>query len=189
LVWLAYSMGLTSTFVEKLQAGRQMIEQFRQVPWLVLVLGLAIVPAICEEWFFRGFVLSALLVEATPRKAILVSAFLFGMFHVVGASLAAERFLPSTLMGLILGWVCWRSGSVLPGMLLHAVHNAILLSIGYYEVPLRQSGWLHLDPGQLTILGTVSVLAAFVAWRILAGRQVGNDARSDSPGTFSDSTT
>jgi hypothetical protein len=45
---------------------------------------------------------------------------LFGLFHVViGSPASPERFLPSVFMGLLLGWLAWRSGSVLPGMLLH----------------------------------------------------------------------
>src|SRR5205085_1627570 len=63
-------------------------------------------------------------------RAILVSALLFGVFHIVlGGTLAVERLVPSVLMGLALGWVRWRSGSVWPGMLLHASHNAQLLSL------------------------------------------------------------
>ena len=32
-------------------------------------------------------------------------------------------------MGLVLGWVSYRTGSVLPGMLLHVLHNTVLLTV------------------------------------------------------------
>lgn len=52
----------------------------------------------------------------------------FGLFHVVLAGGAApERWLPSTMLGLLLGWLTWRSRSILPSILLHAVHNTTLL--------------------------------------------------------------
>ena len=48
--------------------------------------------------------------------------------------------LPSTLLGLVLGWVCWRTKSVFPGMLLHATHNGLLLLIGRYQDDLAKVG-------------------------------------------------
>ena len=99
-----------------------------------LFLTLAIIPAVFEELFFRGFLFSALINKTTVRRAILISAVLFGVFHVVVTSaLALERFVPSTCMGIVLGWVCWRTGSIFPGMLLHACHNGLLVTVGYYQ--------------------------------------------------------
>src|SRR5262249_36927513 len=113
-------------FSEHIQA---LVKEWRSIPWLVL-LALAIVPAVVEEFFFRGYLFNALLAVSRPRSAILGSALLFGIFHLVmGGTLAVERLVPSTLMGIALGWVRWRSGSVWPGMLLHASHNALLLSL------------------------------------------------------------
>ena len=52
------------------------------------------------------------------------SAVLFGVFHEV---LFSGRLLPSTFLGLVLGFVRLRSGSVLPGIVLHVLHNGLLL--------------------------------------------------------------
>jgi hypothetical protein len=43
--------------------------------------------------------------------------------------------LPSTLLGLILSAVCWHTGSIWPGMLLHVCHNAILIGVNPEDVP------------------------------------------------------
>ena len=65
-------------------------------------------------------------------------------------------------MGLILGWVCYRTQSVLPGMLLHATHNGLLLMVAYYQDDLKSRGWgveeqSHLP--QLWLIGaTVAIL-------------------------------
>ena len=103
---------------------------------------MAVVPAVFEELFFRGYLFSALEKRFSMWKTVLISARLFGAFHVLAKSfLATERFLPSTCMGIVLGLVAWRSGSVFPGMILHAVHNGLLLLIFYYRDELAALGW------------------------------------------------
>ena len=73
--------------------------------------------------------------------SIFSAAVLFGLFHViVKDALLFERLLPSTLMGIVLGIVFEKSGSVLPGMLLHVMHNALLIIVSEFESELIQLG-------------------------------------------------
>ena len=126
------------------RVGR-LAEQFRTLPPAVVILSLAVIPAVFEELFFRGFLFGALRGRFRPAATIVLSAVLFGVFHVVVRDmLAVERLLPSTALGLALGWLRSRSGSVLPGMLLHACHNASLLLLVYYQKSLEQIEWLNL---------------------------------------------
>ncbi|MBI1832953.1 MAG: CPBP family intramembrane metalloprotease [Planctomycetes bacterium] len=105
------------------------------VGWLVLAL--AVVPAVLEELFFRGLLFNALKARSGAVVTIGVSSVLFGITHfVLGGALGLERFAPSAILGLILGTVCWRSGSVWPSMILHVGHNAILLGLAPKEAPL-----------------------------------------------------
>jgi ABC-2 type transport system permease protein/sodium transport system permease protein len=69
---------------------------------------------------------------------VVISALLFGVFHEL---LFPGRLLPSTFLGLVLGWVRLRTASVIPGMLLHALHNGLLLSIIYFRDVLAERGW------------------------------------------------
>src|SRR5207302_8148612 len=86
-----------------------------------------IMAAVLEELFFRGFLFNALRARAGPWVTIGVTGVLFGLTHVfLGGALGLHRLLPSTALGLILGWVCWTSGSVWPGMALHVCHNVVL---------------------------------------------------------------
>src|SRR5262249_56297190 len=105
---------------------------------VAVVLCLGVIPAVLEELFFRGYLFSALCAASPPRTAIVVSALLFGLFHLVGPLLIVERGVTSTLLGLLLGWLAWRTGSVVPGMILHALHNTSLLLLAYYDT----SAWL-----------------------------------------------
>src|SRR5205085_2229556 len=91
-------------------------------PWAMI--GAFLFPAVFEEFFFRGYLFSALLNRGGPRVALWTSALLFGLFHLVVTDVfELERLVPSTVLGLVLGWVCLRSGSVWPAVLLHACHD------------------------------------------------------------------
>ena len=104
--------------------------------------------------------MGALQKAVTGKNAIIVSAVLFGVFHVITTSvLATERFLPSTFLGLVLGWVCLRTGSVLPGMLLHAAHNGLLLLIAYYREDLAARGWGLAEQSHMPVLWLVAAAA------------------------------
>jgi ABC-2 type transport system permease protein/sodium transport system permease protein len=93
-----------------------------------------VMQALLEELFFRGYLFGAMLGRFSASPTIAMSALLFGLTHVVlGDALGWERLLPSTLLGLVLGWVYWTSGSVLPGMLLHASYNAALVQVSSME--------------------------------------------------------
>lgn len=142
LVLFSQALGLFTLSSSKLEAVQKLLEQWQELSPLWIVFCLAVTPAVCEELFFRGYLLGALFGKTRPHTAIFISALLFGLFHVATTSvLAVERFLPSTFLGLFLGWVCYRTASVWPGMLLHATHNAFLLLIAYYRDALLERGW------------------------------------------------
>jgi ABC-2 type transport system permease protein/sodium transport system permease protein len=125
-----------------LAAAKQLIGKIQEVPPALLIATLGIVPAVCEEFFFRGYLLSALRNSMSATRAVLLSSVLFGVFHLVATDrLHFERLVPSTALGLVLGWLCVRSGSALPGMLLHAMHNSLLLAAAHYQHELADWGW------------------------------------------------
>lgn len=116
-------------FAEPLTAG------LKQVPWWWKLVTLALVPAVCEELFFRGWLLRSL--PTRPIVTILATAILFGLFHVlVRDALLWERFPPTAILGAILAWLAIRTGSLWPGILLHVVHNAMVLLLP------SAAGWL-----------------------------------------------
>jgi len=125
-----------------LEAARQLVDKIREISPVLVILALAVVPALCEEFFFRGFLMAAFQRSMSGARAVVLSAVLFGLFHLVAIEqLHFERLVPSTCLGLVLGWICLRSGSVLPGMVLHACHNAFLLLAAYYQKELAAWGW------------------------------------------------
>ena len=87
----------------------------------LLVVALTCVqPAIFEELGFRGVILSALQPTLAPMEAVIVSALLFMTLHLTFGS--CPHLL---IMGLVLGFLRVRTGSLLPGMLMHFTHNLL----------------------------------------------------------------
>jgi sodium transport system permease protein len=84
----------------------------------------ALLAAICEELAFRGFILSGLRQRFRPWPAILLSSFLFAVYH-----LNVFQALPAFVLGVVLGILTVRSGSLLPGMLLHFLNNGAVIGI------------------------------------------------------------
>jgi membrane protease YdiL (CAAX protease family) len=85
---------------------------------LNLVVVAAAVPVV-EELMFRGLGFS-LLSRFGPRAAVLGTGVLFGLVH--GFLVALPIFV---IVGLSLGWLRMRTGSVYPGMLMHGTFNAV----------------------------------------------------------------
>jgi sodium transport system permease protein len=135
---LSERLGLTTLSAKQIAAAKTMLDQFQTVPLWIIIVTLAIVPAIFEELCFRGFIFGALRTRLSGVHTIVASALLFGVFHEI---LSSGRLLPSTFLGLVLGWVRLRTRSVLPGMLLHAINNGLLLTVGYYQDELQTRGW------------------------------------------------
>ncbi len=170
LILAERAAGFATLSPEQLERVREVLGQWRALSPAVVVLALAVIPAVLEELFFRGYLFSALYRPERPWAAVLGTAALFGAFHlIVTDSLAVERLLPSTLLGVVLGWVAWRSGSVLPGMLLHTLHNSVIALLGYYEPWLKDRGWMlpaedHLPPAGLLAAAACALLGALWLW-------------------------
>lgn len=121
---------------------RDLVDQWRNVPWALIMVALAVVPGVFEEFFFRGWLFTSLRRLLRPASTIIASAVVFGLFHVVAAqALCPERFLPSTMLGLVLGWIRYRTGSIWPCVVMHTVHNGLLLSITYWQDELADRGY------------------------------------------------
>ncbi len=166
------------------QRGEQYVERIKQAPIWMLLLSMAIVPAICEELFFRGLLFRSFRTHFSPWKTIFATAILFGSFHLISSSgLTISRFLPTTIMGVILGWVCYRSGSVIPGILLHALHNAITVCFAYYRDDLIELGRITAEqenvPPQVLVVGAICATAGVLLLRFFSKPPEMDESSSD----------
>ena len=76
---------------------------------------------IIEEIGFRGIFLGGLLkTRCRPWIAILISALIFALFHGFGA-----QFVTALLFGILVGWLYWRTGSIIPSIIIHIANNSL----------------------------------------------------------------
>ncbi len=86
--------------------------------WGYLSIGL--LAPLGEELVFRGAILRRLLDSRLPLwGAIALSALLFMLIHMNPAQMPH-----AFLIGLLLGWMYWRTGSILPGVAFHWANNS-----------------------------------------------------------------
>lgn len=86
--------------------------------WGYITIGL--LAPVAEEVVFRGAILKSLLNKYSPWIAIVFSAVIFSVGHLNPAQMPH-----AFLIGLLLGWMYWRTGSILPGMAYHLANNSV----------------------------------------------------------------
>jgi len=87
--------------------------------WALIVMS-SIVAAICEETGFRGYMQGPLQKRYGPKTAIILTSILFTLIHLShrwAAPILPQIFFASVLLGLL----AWRSGSLIPGIIGHAI--------------------------------------------------------------------
>lgn len=135
----------------------------------LLLLFVAVIPAVCEEVLFRGLLMSGLKRSFGKAAVLLISAVAFGLFHFF-----LFKFATTMVLGLALAWLCWQAKSIWPAVLAHALHN------GFAVVQSRFPGWqtamgvnrddpfAHLPP---IVLGLAAVMLAG-AWMLCRHEEV-----------------
>jgi len=82
---------------------------------------------ICEEIFFRGFCFTAVRRAVGVAGSAIVTGAVFGLIHAGGTE--PEFLVPLSVLGALLCLLYWRTGSLIPCMVLHAINNSIALGV------------------------------------------------------------
>jgi membrane protease YdiL (CAAX protease family) len=102
------------------------------------ILRVVILAPIVEELIFRGVIFSGFQRIYPSFLAIFFSALLFALFH-----LNPWQLIPTFLLGLVLGFVRHRTGSLLAAIFTHALHNGMVFLAVYYHEVYDQIGWMQ----------------------------------------------
>lgn len=85
------------------------------------ILSIALLAPILEELLFRGAIQGQLQASGMrPWTAILVSSLIFGVVHMNPAQIPF-----AFLLGMMFGWLYYRTGSLLPGIIGHVLNNSV----------------------------------------------------------------
>ena len=99
-------------------------------------------------------IIGPLLQQYNPTKAILISALLFGVFHINPA-----QILPAFLIGILLAWTYYKTGSLIPCILMHVLNNSlsVYLSIKYPEAE-NMDDLINGSPYLVALVGSILLL-------------------------------
>jgi sodium transport system permease protein len=154
---------------EALVKLREIEGMFAIAPLWQALFVIALAPAICEELAFRGFILSGLRRMGHQWGAIFLSSALFGLAHGI-----LQQSIGAAVIGMVIGYLAVKSGSLLPGVVYHAVHNGLSVSIGRLSVDAVDSLPLlkfvfeeGSEPGELLYRWPAVVAAVLLAVGIL----------------------
>lgn len=142
-----------SEMVKKIFAG------LMQDEWLPMsLLAISITPGLCEELAFRGWIFSGLRSNNRAWPTIIISSILFGVMHVLLS--VYQQFFHSTVLGVVLGLLALRSGSLWPCVIMHMVNNAMAVLFGYWvKNSPSTAGWFFASPEGLRYHWPIAVLA------------------------------
>lgn len=161
-LWLALPLGVLlqwgaaclRTLLPAAAAGATMPAPQTPAEWLLALLALAVMPALCEEAFFRGGVLSCLRDVTSPIAAFMLCTLLFALMHGSLSGLPAHLLVSAACTLLML-----NTGMMLPAMLLHLGYNVTALLIA----------WLPVSPCLALVLlipaASLVLLAARMRWQ------------------------
>jgi membrane protease YdiL (CAAX protease family) len=83
-----------------------------------------LMPAVTEEIAFRGLIQHWLHTVLAPWRAIILASALFAALHL---SVITAPYL--FLVGMLLGWLKWKTNSLYPSILIHMVHNWLVVAL------------------------------------------------------------
>ncbi len=137
--------------------------------WWMTVALMALLPAVCEELAFRGFILSGFRRLGHKWWAIALSAVAFGGVH-----LFLQQKIAAAAVGLVIGYLAVQTGSLLPCIVFHAGHNSLQVLVHCWAAAggARDSvlgRWLGGDEPLAYHWGTVAgcaLVAAAILWRL-----------------------
>lgn len=191
---LAGGLGLAASIVLFMVAHRLVrwpsaaAPDFSKFPAITIVVTLlmsAIVAGFSEEAGFRGYMQSPLELRYGPASAILITSVIFGLLH-----LSHGTFAPSILFdigwGALYGVVAWRSGSIVPALVLHSAAD-FLEFVLVWKLPHRAPAPLVWQTGPDALFwvecAAIVVMSAASVWAFRRLGRSHNDSRHESSAT------
>jgi membrane protease YdiL (CAAX protease family) len=130
---------------------------------------MVILAPVCEEILFRGFIQSAY--ESRSKKyGFVIAALIFGAYHILNG---ISEVIPASILGLCMGFLVYKTGSLASSMLFHATANICAILFGGVLI-------INMQGSNLVWLCAVAVAGAFISVALL--RSVKEEARSDENG-------
>ena len=126
------STGLVNLFPESADNVVTVFSDLMDGNIFVVLLVIAVTPAICEEMMFRGMIFHGMKAKYRTATAIVAVAVMFGLYHM-----SLVKFIPTGLLGLVVCYTVYVTDSIYPAMLMHFINNALSVLISCYPEQLE----------------------------------------------------
>lgn len=125
------------------------------VPFALVVLAVAFIPAICEELCFRGILFGTLNKRLKPIMAIVITGLIFGIYHM-----DIVKIFVVGILGIALAYVVYKTKSIFCSMLMHFLNNLYAITLELHQEEIFKM--LHID-ANLKLNGVIISLIIVVA--------------------------
>lgn len=142
------------------------MSQIMDAPVWITLISVSVFAPLFEEWLCRGLVLRGLLQKTHPVSAIMVSSAFFAVLHM-----NPWQALPAFLLGVLFGYVYYKTGSLKLTMLMHCVNNT--MAVVFSRVPsLEEAESLAEVLSPWAYAGVMAACIAFLAAACVVFRNI-----------------
>ena len=162
LSWLNAMIPVPEFFSNMQNTQMQMIERYLRGDHLMIItlFHVALVPAICEETLYRGYVMRAFQKSWGIWPAIIISGLFFGLYHI-----QLSNLIPLATLGMLFAYLTWVSESIYPAILAHLVNNGGSVLMGTYY---PESAFAEITPEAMppvwAVVPSLLITAYIVYW-------------------------
>lgn len=177
---LIFSLPFGQEFLKQLKDLLEMLESATEklvtantfTEFIIILLVIAVTPAICEEFLFRGLVLKNFEKIVPAAGAIFLSGVLFALFHFHPFNL-----VPLAILGIFLSLIVYHSGSIFTAVVCHFLNNLISATAVYIYGTESFTGE-KIAPDELvsfSVLGITSLILFLIIIFFIKRNSVMND--------------
>jgi len=150
--------------------------------WILLVnlLVIGIIPAVCEEFLFRGIILTWFKnIFNNIHLSVFLSAVIFSAIHF-----QFYGFVPRFLLGLYFGYLFVWTGSLMPCIVAHFINNGMSVVVAYLSnnkiINTEYTDFGNVGDNYLLLIVSVIFTSIFLIWvnrvsRVSRGNRVNGD--------------
>jgi hypothetical protein len=147
--------GIVVSVIPGAEAAAQNIMDFAQKETYAFIVFAIVLAPLVEELMFRGLILHGFLQRYSIKKAIIVSALFFALYHG-----NAFQFIPAFFAGVLFAWWFCKTRSLVPCLFGHVFNNAfILFTASWAAANLPESETMQHWPIWLNVLGVLLMVS------------------------------
>ncbi len=170
LLALVVGAALSQVFPQSAESLKALDDMIKGQPTWVIVLVMAAMPAIGEEFLFRGFLMGTLREKCKPWIAVAVTTLIFAAYHM-----SLIKMFTISIIGLGLTVAAYMTGSIYTSMIMHFINNLLSVLISLYP---EQVGKLcpvlmqeSLSIVEVLVITLIGVALAVVGWVLVKGKK------------------